>query len=289
MVLVINMEMLQLKYFYESAQSGSFAKTAEKYMVPTSSVSASVKRLENELGCSLFDRQSNKITLNPNGERLKNSLKTVFAELEDAVGSITSNDETIGEIKMLVRSVRKEITKHIIEYKSTNPRVSFRTVFDFDKTDFEEYDIIIDEKSNAYPGYESFPLCTRTLRLKAKKGKFPKNHSMILGELKDESFVSFGDMSNTHRILVNACERAGFVPNIAVQTNDINCHETFISSGIGIGIGLESDNPSPDPDMEILDVKDFNERYDIFCYCKKSSRYGNVKKFLEFLSQKSSL
>lgn len=255
-------------------------------MVPTSSVSASVKRLENELGCSLFDRQSNKITLNPNGERLKNSLKTVFAELEDAVGSITSNDETIGEIKMLVRSVRKEITKHIIEYKSTHPRVSFRTVFDFDKTDFEEYDIIIDEKSNAYPGYESFPLCTRILRLKAKKEKFPKGCHLTLGELKNQSFVSFGDRSNTHQILVRACERAGFLPDIAVQTNDINCHETFISSGIGIGIGLESKDSSEDPEVDILDVTDFKERYDIFCYYKKSSQYGNVKKFLDFLRTK---
>ena len=42
------MEMLQLRYFYESAQNESFAKTAEKYMVPTTSVSASVKRLEKE-------------------------------------------------------------------------------------------------------------------------------------------------------------------------------------------------------------------------------------------------
>lgn len=55
------MEMLQLKYFLESAKSESFAKTAEKYMVPASSVSASVKCLEQELGCSLFDRSCNRI------------------------------------------------------------------------------------------------------------------------------------------------------------------------------------------------------------------------------------
>ena len=56
------MEFLQLKYFYESAKHESFAKTAEIYMVPTTSVSASVRRLEKELGCSLFDRSANRIT-----------------------------------------------------------------------------------------------------------------------------------------------------------------------------------------------------------------------------------
>ena len=45
------MELLQLRYFYESAKNENFAKTAEKYMVPASSISASVKRLEEELGC----------------------------------------------------------------------------------------------------------------------------------------------------------------------------------------------------------------------------------------------
>ena len=59
--------MLQLRYFYESAKTESFAKTAEKYMVPASSVSASVKRLEQELETSLFDRTSNKIKLNDKG------------------------------------------------------------------------------------------------------------------------------------------------------------------------------------------------------------------------------
>ena len=49
------MEFLQLRYFYESAKNKSFAVTAKNHMVPTSSVSASVKRLEKEFGTNLFD------------------------------------------------------------------------------------------------------------------------------------------------------------------------------------------------------------------------------------------
>ena len=48
------MEMLQLRYFYDSARTESFSKTAKKYMVPVSSVSASIKRLEKELDTELF-------------------------------------------------------------------------------------------------------------------------------------------------------------------------------------------------------------------------------------------
>ena len=57
------MEFLQLRYFYESAKSESIAKTAKSFMVPASSVSAAIKRLEEELGCALFERTANRIRL----------------------------------------------------------------------------------------------------------------------------------------------------------------------------------------------------------------------------------
>ena len=281
------METLQLKYFFESAVGGSFAKTAEKYMVPTSSVSASVKRLENELGCTLFDRKSNKIVLNSNGVKLMNSLKIVFAELENTIESISTPREDTREIKMLVRSVRRDITDYIVQYKESHPKTSFKTVFDFAESNFDNYDIIIDEKSNSYPNWESFSLCSLKLVLKAASGKFPKNAKMSLSSLKNEAFVSFGEQSNTHRLLVNECEKAGFTPNIAVQSNDIDCHERFIESGICIGVGLEGNAPIKSDRVTLLNVEDFNQRYEIYCYYRKDAYYGNVKHFLDFLGTKS--
>ena len=54
-------------------------------MVPTSSVSASVRLLEKELDCKLFDRAYNRIILNNNGKRLQQALLPVFSELEQAI------------------------------------------------------------------------------------------------------------------------------------------------------------------------------------------------------------
>ena len=131
------MEILQLRYFLESARYGSFARTAEKYGVPATSVSASVKRLEKELGCELFNRTCNRIMLNDNGKKLKNSLEIAFNELDLAVNAITSAKADTREIKMLVRAVRSEITDYIIEYKNKFPHISFKTVFDFEETDLK--------------------------------------------------------------------------------------------------------------------------------------------------------
>ena len=39
------------------------------------------------------------------------------------------------EIKISVRALRNEITDHIIEYAALHPQVTFKTFFDFGKTD----------------------------------------------------------------------------------------------------------------------------------------------------------
>ena len=111
------MERLQLRYFYESAKNESFANTAEKYMVPASSISASVKRLEDELGCKLFERRSNKISLNENGKELQNSLSVIFEELDNTVEKISTNKPEKTEISMLILATREYISSIMSEYQ----------------------------------------------------------------------------------------------------------------------------------------------------------------------------
>jgi len=52
------MELLQLTYFCDAAVTQNFSKTAQKYNVPPSNISQSIKRLERELSAPLFDRRA---------------------------------------------------------------------------------------------------------------------------------------------------------------------------------------------------------------------------------------
>lgn len=280
------MEILQLRYFYESAKNENFAKTAQLHMVPTSSVSASVKRLENELGCKLFDRTHNRITLNDSGKRLQQTLCLIFSELDKAVFDITDKSKDNREIKMLVKATRSKITDCIIGFKEKYPLISFKTVFDFSETDFSEYDIIIDEKKDNYESFESFELFNMKIKMMVSKSSPLAGKSLTLKQLSNHSFVSLSEQSNMHKILMNACDRAGFIPNITVFCNDIKCHEKLIESGIGIGLGRELASKN---NIAFLDIKDFDERYTVFAYYKKQAAYGNIKCFLDFLKSQSDL
>ena len=64
---VIYMELLQLKYFCDAAETENFSLTAKKFEVPPSGISQTVKRLEEELGTELFIRGANRVSLNEQG------------------------------------------------------------------------------------------------------------------------------------------------------------------------------------------------------------------------------
>ncbi len=279
------MELLQLQYFFESAKTENFAKTAEKHLVPTSSVSGSVRRLEKELGCQLFDRTSNRLTLNRNGKRLFQALQVAFDEIDSAVKDLTAvADER--EIRMLVRAMRGNITDYIIEYNRANPQIQFQINFDNAGLDFENYDIIIDERSELYPTYERVELCHMRLRLVVSRDSPLIRRKLTMKQLSCQQFITLGEQSHMHKILLDACKKAGFRPNIAIRSNDMKYYEKLVDSGIAIGV--ERNNPSSMRQRNIayLDVSDFAEESVIFAYYKKEAAYGNIEKFLRFLSSK---
>lgn len=86
-------------------------------MVPLTSVSASIRRLEKELDCTLFDRISNRVSLNANGRKLQQSLCVAFTEIDNAIEEITMHSDENTEIRVLVRGMRRNITDTILRFK----------------------------------------------------------------------------------------------------------------------------------------------------------------------------
>lgn len=286
MLEVVYMELLQLRYFFESAKNESFSKTAEKYMVPITSVSAAVKRLEQELGCTLFDRQSNRIKLNDNGRLLQKSLFMIFNELDNVKTLLSPAAADTREIKLSVRALRSAVTDYIIEYKALHPSVDFNTVFDFGSTEYKSFHIIIDDSPERYPGYESFELCSKLIRLRAASNDPLCGRPLHLKDLWNRAFVSFGEHTGTHKMLVDACKKEGFTPNFAVQTNDLQCYTKYVEAGIGIGFGRFDAGDPISRNIQYLDVVDFTARQTVYVIFDPHQDHGNVREFLEFLRLK---
>lgn len=61
------MELQQLRYFVRVAQVESISKAAKSLHISQPALSKSIMRLEQELGCDLFDRTGKRIHLNEKG------------------------------------------------------------------------------------------------------------------------------------------------------------------------------------------------------------------------------
>ena len=275
------MELLQLRYFYDCARYGSIVKTAEKYNVPPSSVSASIRRLESELKNPLFDRTSNRIVLNEHGMRLKKSLDKVFSELDQTVADITCPvDEQ--RIKLLVRTMREQMTDHIIEYRKMHPNVVFEFVMSFDNVDFKDYDVIIDVASDKYVDYKCFELRQEQVRFCVATDHPLAGKDLTMKQLKGQSFVTMG--GNIHAYIEKACLDAGFTPNVVAQVNDIFCYRKLMRSGTAIGYRRDrADNANLG--LCYLNVTDF-KLIQRMCVYYKEDMGGPVQNFVEYLRTK---
>ena len=76
------MELLQLRYFQTVARLESITLAAEHHLVPQSSMSQTIRRLENDLGgIKLFDRKNGRIYLNEQGRTFLNYVDATLASL----------------------------------------------------------------------------------------------------------------------------------------------------------------------------------------------------------------
>lgn len=277
------MEMLQLRYFYESAKTESFAATAQQYMVPATSVSAAIKRLEKELGCQLFDRTANRIRLNEQGRKLQQSLDVVFAELDSCVANLSQDQQDHREIKILVLSLRRIITDSIVKFKAMYPNIHFKTSFECNAADLPDYDIIIDDIADKYAHYHATVLCKARIRMKVAASSPLCGQKLTMRQLRNEPFVAMSEDGRLYTILLRACKKAGFTPNIVVKANDLHCYHQFLEAGIGIGLGRDLQKEEEGLICS-LDVQDFQEEQVIYCYCNSHADYGNVRRFIDFLT-----
>lgn len=78
------MELMQLKYFQTVAQVGKISDAAQSLFISAPALSASISRLEKELGMALFDRTNNSIRLNRQGEIFLRYVNQIFSNLDCA-------------------------------------------------------------------------------------------------------------------------------------------------------------------------------------------------------------
>ena len=243
------MELLQLTYFCTAAELESFSKTAEKYSVPPSSISQSINRLEKELSTKLFDRTPNRITLNAFGKCFYENTKAALTLLNDAKLKLSDKDEISGEIKILVETNRRIVTKAIELFMSKYKNVSFFINNSYEENT-NEYDLIITDRKIYDSSLSKEKIVVDDILLAFQRNNpLSRLDKITIKDLENEKFITMGSKTGIFGITNEICSEAGFLPNIVIQSDDPYYIRKYIEMGLGISFipsvswqGLFSEN-----------------------------------------------
>lgn len=278
------MEMLQLRYFYNSAIEESFSKTAKKYMVPVSSVSASVKRLETELGVDLFNRTGNRIYLTEKGKQFLSVVSSTLKQLDTGVCAVTANPAMSGILHILVRATRQKVTKKILEFHRLYPTILFKVTFDDKPENYDQYDIVISADPETLSGYAVVELYRTGIHIAALESDPLSKRTVTLSQLQDRLFVTTNAHRGSFNVFTQACKRQGFKPKVFLECDDYACWDLAVLSGECLGLTLGNTTHSTRPNVQYLNVSDFNEHIVSNVYYQKEKYEGNVKLFIDFIT-----
>ena len=225
------MELLQLMYFCDAAETENFSRTAQRYHVPPSNISQSIKRLEAELSVKLFDRISNRIFLNEQGKTFYQKVKQALSLLEDAKTELADSEER-GSIRLFVQTNRRIVMQTVQAFRLANPMVDIVTSHSV-YADSKEFHLIVGDEAFADSGLQRKKLLSENLYL-AMSQNSPLVGTRDLAALEAEPFISMGPGTSIHTITMDIFKKWGISPQIAIQSDD----PFYIRKCVALGLGM---------------------------------------------------
>lgn len=189
------MDLVQLQYFQTAAREQHFTRAANKLNVSQPTLSASISRLEDELGCRLFSRVGRQILLNENGEILLKHADAILQSYQNAVSELNAlqrRDTNVLSIACMTMHIHNKYLRHFQE-KHPEIRIFQKMLLvdglvpalHDDKIDFIIANILCKDESVAYCHLANDPLYLALSR----NHPLSRKGSYSLEDIANERFV----------------------------------------------------------------------------------------------------
>ncbi len=226
------MELLQLRYFCDAAECENFSLVAKKYSVPTSAVSQSIRRLEKELSCELFDRSANRASLNDRGAEFLQKVKAAIELIDGAVAEVLREESAC--IDICINTNRRIVMQAVEKFKRQYPDIEIKAKVFADPTD-SEFDMIITYDDERLNGYNRRKLLSEKIALAVpRQNPLYGVENLDISQLKAQPFITTTETGSLYPLAEGICAEYGFKPKIAVQSDDPFYVRKCVEYGLGV-------------------------------------------------------
>ncbi len=275
----------RLRVFLAVVDAGGVGDAASLLGVSQPAVSTQIKRLEGELGVSLFRRSGRRLAVSEQGRDIATVLRRGFGELVltlNAVRDIARSRSaplrfgfSAPQIALDAADVfRRADPRTTLELRAANSADLFKAL------DAYDLDIIMIGLRGPRPPYHC-----QFYRRQSISVILPKAHpladrgSISLSDLAREPIVLRERGSFTRVLLVEAFDNAGLSPRIAFEVATREAVAEAVRRGFGLGPVLDREAPRSD-DLHTVPVEAGRIVGDDYLVCHASAlHYGPVHRF----------
>ncbi len=294
----------QIEYLIEVANEGNITKAAKKLYISQSALSQMIISIEKEIGATLFNRDSNPLTLTWAGEQYLDACVAVKKRYEETIDQI--KEHMLGNYKQLVLGIPLHMSifmSHLIipKFNEICPECKLvlreSSVKSLPKLVSEgEVDLaIIYDKSVVGLDYKiisegkTYVIIPPFLHNKNIGTKKNGANYIRVSELAGLPFIQFKRGHLIREISKVIFDKFDFTPNVALETDSVEVAFRLAKNNVGYTIipslGLEYSSSYENESFFILeDYQD--ERKIIACYRKNALKKGNpLEVLLEIISK----
>ena len=240
------MDIVQLQNFPAIAEFEHLTKAASHLHISQPALSASLSRLENELGLELFDRVGRRLHLNENGRILLNYANNILQNVADARAELAAYSASKNPTLSFFLTSKHGLDEYYIAYSKEHPEVTMRHIeihlHDIPRVLMDkDCDFIVTTCTNPEEFGCSYEVANEApLQLAVQKNHpLAQRKSIRLEELKDEDFICMPARNSFQATVTRLCNEAGFAQKQVAECYFCNLFAYLLN---GVGIALVTDN-----------------------------------------------
>ncbi|PLW66824.1 LysR family transcriptional regulator [Pseudohalioglobus lutimaris] len=243
------MDLRKLEIFSSVARCGSFSAAAEQLPMAQPAVSIAIRKLEDELGLTLFDRSGRRIQLTAEGNSLLQRAEAILQQVADLQHSAGSMNQLLqGELRIACPSMLATyflpdlLSGFLSDYPGLTASVTQAGTREIEAMLLrDEIEVGVTTADASSQDLELLPLVSEQMVVCVARGhRWSKRRYLAVADLHQVPMVVYESGYFIREQLDALCRAEEIQPDLRMQSNFLPLLVRMVKQGLGATVGLRT-------------------------------------------------